>query len=76
MITSISLFEIIRVVQKLGIFFWIAASVADDDALNPSGLNFRVTSVVFFVADFDLLSCGFDNFIFKLILSHFILIIY
>lgn len=34
--------------------------------------NLRVFSVAFFVVDFNLLSCGFNNFMFAPILSHLI----
>ena len=38
---------------------------------------FRVTSVPFFIPDFNLLGCELDNFMFKsVILSHFTLILY
>ena len=42
-----------------------------------SNNRFKVTSVLFSIPDFNLLSCELDNFIFKVnILSHFILILY
>ena len=38
--------------------------------------RFKVTSVPFFIPDFNLLSCELENFTFKLTLSHLILIFY